>query len=80
MIQAAVSVKTVKLRTSPAMIAYGRRRPPAAPPASRIGSTGRTHGEIAVTTPARKPIRRSSTIYSYMVLVGTGFVTPLPAL
>src|SRR5262249_40419646 len=52
----AVSVKSVKLATSPAMIAYGRRLPPAAPPASTIGSTGRTHGETAVITPATNPI------------------------
>ena len=53
-------VKTVKLTTSPATIAYGRRRPPAAPPASTIGSTGSTHGETAVITPATKPIPSSS--------------------
>ena len=37
------------------MIASGRR--PVAPPASTIGSTGSTHGESAVTSPATKPIR-----------------------
>jgi hypothetical protein len=41
------------------MIAYGRRLPPLAPPANRIGSTGNTHGEIAVTIPAPKAIDRS---------------------
>jgi hypothetical protein len=41
------------------MIAYGRRRPPLAPPAKRIGSTGNTHGETAVTIPAPKAIGRS---------------------
>ena len=56
----AESVKTVKLRTSPATIAYGRRPPPDAPPARTIGSTGSTHGETAVITPAKKliPSRR----------------------
>ena len=58
--QVAKSVKTTKLTTSPAMIRRGLR--PEAPPASKIGSTGRTHGEIAVTNPARKPIpSRTST-------------------
>src|SRR5690348_519527 len=52
----AISVKVAKLTTSPAMIAYGLRRPPVAPPAKRIGSTGNTHGEIAVTMPAAKAI------------------------
>ena len=54
------SVKTLKLATSPAMIRSGLR--PEAPPASRIGSTGRTHGEIAVTTPATKPMARRMSI------------------
>ena len=59
---AAVSVKTVKLTTSPAMMANGLRGPPVAPPASTIGSTGRTHGETAVTIPATKATPRSSSI------------------
>ena len=33
------------------MIANGLRRPPVAPPAKTIGSTGSTHGEIAVMKP-----------------------------
>ena len=53
------SVNTVKLATRPAMIAYGRRRPPAAPPASTIGSTGSTQGDTAAMTPATKPIASS---------------------
>ena len=44
----------MKLVTRPATIAYGRRRPPVAPPASRIGSTGSTHGESAVITPGQE--------------------------
>jgi hypothetical protein len=48
----ATRVKSVKLQTSPATIAYGRRRSPVAPPAKTMGSTGRTQGEIAVTMPA----------------------------
>jgi hypothetical protein len=57
----AESVKTVKLRTSPPMIAYGRRLPPEAPPARTIGSTGSTQGETAVMTPAKKLIPSRST-------------------
>ena len=53
---AANSVKTTKLATRPVTIRSGLR--PVAPPASRIGSTGSTQGEIAVTTPARNPIPR----------------------
>src|SRR5207237_673742 len=53
----ASSVKTVKLATSPAMIASGRLDVvPVAPPASRIGSTGSTHGENAVIRPAASPM------------------------
>jgi hypothetical protein len=49
--------------TSPATIANGRLRSVlVALPASKIGSTGRTHGEIAVMTPARNAIAsRTST-------------------
>jgi hypothetical protein len=54
-------VKTEKLATSPAMIAYGRRPLPVAPPARTIGSTGRTQGEIAVMMPARKAIPSRTT-------------------
>ena len=50
----AASVKAVKLATSPATIAKGRRGPPEALPAKTIGRTGRTHGLIAVTMPATK--------------------------
>jgi hypothetical protein len=50
------SVKAVKLRTSPAMIANGFLRPPVAPPANTIGRTGSTQGEIAVMNPAASPI------------------------
>src|SRR5919109_2339919 len=53
-----MTVKTLKLPTSPRMIPYGRR--PEAPPASRMGRTGRTHGEIAVISPARKAIPSST--------------------
>ena len=42
---AAVSVNSVKLATSPAMIANGRPRPPVAPPARMTGSTGSTQGD-----------------------------------
>ena len=53
----AVSVNVVKLTTRPAMIANAPRRPsPAALPAKTIGSTGSTHGERAVITPAMNPI------------------------
>ena len=52
----AARVNAVKLTTSPATIANGRRSPPAAPPAKTIGSTGSTHGLIAVTIPATKAI------------------------
>src|SRR5262249_37418355 len=51
-----------KLATSPPTIARGRRRPPLAEPARRIGSTGSTHGEIAVTTPATNPIPSRTSI------------------
>src|SRR5581483_5391124 len=44
--------ETRKQVARPATIANGRRRPPLAPPASTIGSTGRTQGEIAVIRPA----------------------------
>jgi hypothetical protein len=40
----------------PAMIANGFLRPPVAPPAKTIGSTGSTHGEMAVMNPAARPI------------------------
>jgi hypothetical protein len=54
--QAPASVKTAKLVTRPTTIARGRQRPPpTAHPAGRIGSTGRTHGEMAVIRPARNP-------------------------
>ena len=57
----AKSVKTVKLTTTPATMRSGFR--PEAPPARRIGSTGSTHGEIAVTMPATKPMPRRTIIY-----------------
>ena len=47
-------MNTVKLATSPATMRSGLR--PDAPAARRIGSTGSTHGDTAVTTPARKPM------------------------
>ncbi len=50
------SVNAVKLTISPAMIANGFRRLPVAPPAKMIGSTGSTHGEMAVMNPAARPI------------------------
>src|SRR4051794_36207851 len=60
----AKSVKLVNPTTSPATIRSGLR--PLAPPASRIGRTGSTHGEIAVTIPARRPIQiRNSTTSRY---------------
>jgi glutaredoxin len=69
--QAAKSVKKVKLSTRPAMIRSGLR--PVAPPASRTGSTGSTHGEIAVTSPASRPMpSRTSTRLS---LAGNVHVT-----
>jgi hypothetical protein len=56
----AKSVNTTKLVTSPAMMRTGFR--PEAPPARSTGSTGSTHGEMAVISPATKPIpRRTST-------------------
>src|SRR4051812_19366760 len=45
------------------MIAYGRRRPPLAPPARTMGRTGSTHGETAVITPARKAIPSRTVMY-----------------
>ena len=65
-IQAAKSVNRLKLATSPATMRTGFR--PDAPPASNTGSTGSTHGEIAVTMPARNPIRsRTTTVAQTMV-------------
>ena len=60
---APASVNVVNETTRPATMAYGRRRSVlVALPARRIGSTGRTHGEIAVMTPARNATtRRTST-------------------
>jgi hypothetical protein len=60
---APASVKAVNETTRPATIAYGLSRFVLATlPATRIGSTGRMHGEIAVTTPARKAMPSSTTI------------------
>ena len=60
---APASVNAVNETTRPAITAKGRHRLSlAADPASRSGSTGSTHGESAVTTPARNAIpRRTST-------------------
>ncbi len=58
----AVSVKIVKLTTSPATIAYGCRSFPVVPPARITGSTGSTHGESAVTIPATNATARRSSI------------------
>ena len=76
------SVNTVKLTSSPATIAYGRRVPPAAPPASTIGSTGNTHGDTAVITPATNPmassrITRSSSSPLYGQRITRGLTSPL---
>src|SRR4029450_4882358 len=59
---APATVKIVKLPTSPRMITYGGR--PEAPPASRIGSTGRTQGEIAVMRPATNAIPSRISMHS----------------
>jgi hypothetical protein len=61
-IHAPARTNSVKVVTSPATIAYGRRRPPVPPPARRIGSTGRMHGVRTVTRPATNAIGRSRTI------------------
>ena len=61
---AAKSTESVKLTTRPATIAYGRRGPPAAEPASRTGSTGRTHGDSAVIRPATNPMPSRTSIRS----------------
>src|SRR5262249_38399009 len=53
-IQLAKRIETKKQVASPAMIAYGRRRLPPTPLPSTIGRTGKTHGEIAVISPATK--------------------------
>ena len=45
---------------SPITIASGRRRPPVALADSSAGSTGSTHGEIAVPAPATNANRTSS--------------------
>ena len=70
-IDAAASVNSVKLATSPAMIANGRRAVPLAPPASTIGSTGRMHGDTAVMTPARNPMPSRTSTGSRVVAVLT---------
>ena len=59
---AANRIETTNIVTSPATIAYGRRRPPLAPPARTMGRTGSTHGETAVITPARNAIPSRTTI------------------
>jgi hypothetical protein len=61
-IHAPARTNSVNVVTSPATIAYGRRRPPVPPPARRIGSTGRMHGVKTVTRPATNAIGRSRTI------------------
>jgi hypothetical protein len=58
---APASVKVVNETTRPATIANGRLGfVLVALPASRMGRTGRTQGEIAVMTPARNAIPRST--------------------
>ena len=44
------------------MIANGFRRPPVAPPAKTIGSTGSTQGEMAVMNPAARPMPISTSM------------------
>ena len=60
------------------MIANGRRRFSPTPPASTIGSTGRTHGETAVISPATNAKTIARTIVGYSDAeacpVVTGFV------
>ena len=53
MIEVRKSVKTEKLSMNPAMIPYGRLRPPTAPE-SMIGSIGKMQGESVTATPAKK--------------------------
>ena len=43
----------MKLATKPAITPNGRAFPPATPPESTTGSTGRMHGERIVITPER---------------------------
>ena len=67
-IDAAASVKTVKLATSPPMIINGRRQPLApAPAVSTIGRTGRMHGDTAVITPATSPTPISTSTHATVV-------------
>ena len=49
-----------KVTVSPKTIPNGRRRPPAPAAESKAGSTGSTHGEIAVPAPTTKANRSSS--------------------
>src|SRR4051794_18356442 len=49
---AAPTIVTQKVRVRPATTPIGRRRPPAAEADSTAGSTGSTHGLIAVPAPA----------------------------
>ena len=46
------TIETVKVSARPSTIPNGRRRPPTALADSSAGSTGRTHGVIAVPAPA----------------------------
>ncbi len=48
-----VRVKSTKEATKPTAMPLTRRAPPPAEPATTTGSAGSTHGESAVTTPAR---------------------------
>ena len=52
MIWARAMIEIVNVSASPAMIPKGRRRPPTALADSSAGSTGSTHGVIAVPAPA----------------------------
>ena len=51
---------TANVSASPITTPSGRRRPPVAPADSSAGSTGSTHGVIAVPAPATNANSRSS--------------------
>ena len=61
---ASTAIVTTNVIVSPVTIPSGRRRPPVALADSRAGSTGSTHGVIAVPAPARNANRINRSIPS----------------
>ncbi len=61
---ASATIAIVKVSASPSTIPTGRRRPPSALADSSAGTTGSTHGVIAVPAPAISANSISSSIWT----------------